>query len=423
MTLITSGIIALFFLVGAAYYYLSEKIASHKISSDYETVYVRVTELKEADNEIVHSFSGVVRESQTANLSFRVPGLLTELNMAVGQHVQKNDVLAQLDSRDYELLVKRIEAEIEAANAMLSAMKTGARDEDIATLEAARNAAVSQAELAETNLKRFEKLLKEEVATQAQFDAIKTQYDTALAARKAAEKQLEKGKTGSRKEEIQTAEAKIGGLNVSLAEAKHKLSDTVLRAPYDGYIVEKFVENHEVIAAGVPVVTFAETRMIEVAANLSEDVVMHQNEILGYSCIFEAYPDKTFSATLKEMGRAVQRSKQTYPLTVYVETPPNEKAPVFPGMTAIVQLKMQRSKKPFIVPTAALLSHPENKTAIIWALDPQTEEVGSREVKVLRLTDDGAEIEGDLRYGEKIVTAGARFLSEKQKVKAIPDNI
>jgi len=373
--------------------------------AEHETVYVRVVEVKEADEFQTYSFPGMASESQTANLSFRVPGLIVELNAVTGQKMAKDEIIAKLDSRDYELLVKRIESEIDAANAVLSA-------------------SVSQAELAETNLKRFEKLLKEEAATQAQFDTVKTHYDTAIAAREAAE-------------------TRINGLNVSLAEAKHKLDDSVLRAPHDGSIVEKFVKENEVVAAGIPIVAFADSRQIDVSASLPEDVMVRSGGIAGYSCEFEAYPNKMFAAKLKEMGHAVQRGKQTYPLTIRVDIPPENETPLFSGMTATVHLKIKRPQKPLIVPTAALLSYDnvakendnndkknknDNKAkigkenhnkenAIVWIIDPQTQTIQKREVKVLRLLNNGAEIEADIKTGEKIIAAGARFLSEGQKVQ------
>ncbi len=382
--------------------------------------YVRVVEVKDTGEHRIFSFPGV-SESKLANLSFRIAGPVDKVEPEVGEFVSQGEVIARVDRRDYELLVQRIETEIVAAEAVLTAMTTGARAEDIATLESALTAATSQAEQAETNLNRFTKLLAEQAVTQAQFDAAKTLHDVAVSQKEAAEQQLKKGETGSRKEEIEAAEAKIKGLNVSLAEAKNKLDDTVLLAPYDGYVVEKFVEDHEIVSPGMAVVSFADARWIDVSASLPEEMVVRRAEIVEYSCEFEAWPGKAFPARLKEMGHAIQRGKQTYPLVVRIEVPPDAVKPLIPGMTATVKLKTRRPNRPLVVPTAALLSQPSDGKTTVWIVESQTGEVVGRTVRVLRFLDDGAEIEGDLRPGDRIVAAGARLLSERQKVEIIAE--
>ena len=406
--------------------WLACRLFSHQANNNVPTTsqrdlaYVRAVEVKGSDGERLFSFPGV-SESQLAGLAFRVAGPVEEVAVVVGSLVAKGEVIARIDSRDYELVVKRIEAEIIAAEAALAAMTTGARAEDLATLESNLAAAVSQAEQAETNFDRFTKLLEEQAVTQAQFDAIKTQYDVAMAQKEAAGQQLKKGEAGSRKEEIDAATAKIKGLNVSLAEAKNALADVRLTAPYDGYVVEKFVEDHEIVSPGMPVVSFADASVIDVSASLPEEIIVRRSDIIDYACEFEAYPGVLFPAKLKEMGHAIQRGKQSYPLKVRIDVPPETETPLFPGMTAMVKIRMRRANAPLLVPTAALHSVFDDAQTAVWVINPETQSVNARPVKVLRFLDTGAEIEGDIKPGEQIVAAGAHSLVENQKVEIIAE--
>ncbi len=57
------------------------------------------------------TFNGVVRSAERADLAFRVGGHLTNIYVDQGQHVKKNQLLAQLDARDAETSLESATAE------------------------------------------------------------------------------------------------------------------------------------------------------------------------------------------------------------------------------------------------------------------------------------------------------------------------
>ncbi len=376
---------------------------------------VRVVEIAPAAEFDSKSYPGIARESQVANVSFRVGGKLVESSIIIGARVEKGTVLARLDPRDYELAVQRLESELQAAEATFGAMKTGARPEDLATLETQLAAAGSQYDTAKANLKRFTALLEEQVASQVQFDLAKTQFDAAKGNKETLENELEKAKRGSRKEEIEAMQARIAGLKTSLATARNACDDTRLKAPFDGFVVEKFIEDHEVVAPGMPIASFANASKIDVSVSLPEEMIVHMSDIRAYRVAFEAYPGVFFQAELKEIGRAIQRGKQTYPLLVRIDLTDEEskRRPIFPGMTAMVRIDLQRRERPQTVPLAALIG--ENEDSAVWVVDADT--LVRRPVEILRVLDQCVEIASDLKPGEQVVAAGARSLREHQKVR------
>lgn len=392
---------------------------------------VRTVEVSKAFELETKTYPGVAKESQIAKLSFRVPGKMIESNIKIGARIERNGLIARLDPRDFELAVERLEAELRSAESLFGAMKTGARPEDVSSLESQLAAATSAFETAETNLNRFTALLADQVASQAQFDLAKTQYDTAKGQKETLQNELEKAKTGARKEDIDAMEAKILGLKASLNTAKNALEDTFLRAPFDGMIVEKFIEDYEVVAPGVPILSFIDASKIDVAVSLPEEIVVRMDDVREYRVEFEMYPGRTFPATLKEFGLAVQRGRQSYPLQVRVELPKDEETdkplPVFPGMAASVLIDLARKRNeqenpPQIVPLAALVGDDSNQNAAVWVLESEnvtekTFRVARRSVRLLRIVGDEAEIEGELKPNEKIVSAGAKFLTEGQIVR------
>ena len=380
---------------------------------------VRTVEIVAAKELETRVFPGVAKESQIAKLSFRVAGKMVETNITIGAKIKKGELVAKLDSRDYELAVKRLQSELASAESLLNAMKTGARPEDLATVESQLVAAQTAYDTAKTNLDRFTSLLADSVATQAQFDLVNTQFETAKGNKETLENELEKAKTGSRKEEIAAAEARIEGLKASLTTAVNALDDTSLTAPFDGMIVEKFVEDYEVLAPGVPVASFVDTSIIDVAVSLPEDMIVRMSDIRNYRVEFESYPGVYFPAVLKELGQAIQRGRQSYPLLVGISLDEGtEKYPLFSGMTAMVSIDLARAEIPQIVPLSALTG--EGNDTGVWGLEPAGDDhykTVRKSVKLVRVNADQAEIQSDLKPNDKVVAAGARYLYEAQLVK------
>lgn len=395
---------------------------------------VKLIEVQPRETTEERAFTGFAKEGKTSRIAFRVAGPVSRLDAVIGRRVPAGTVLAEIDARDYELAVARMQAALEEAHAALKAMKTGARAEDIASLEAQLAAAESAYETAEKNFERFKSLLESQSASQAQFDLAKTQFDAAKSARDTAQQQLDKGRRGAREEEIEAVEAKIHGLEVSLRAAENALADTKLVAPYDGYVSQKYVEAEEYVIPGAPILAFTEALTLHVDTAVPESVIVRQAEITGFACELEAYPGRRLPAKLKELGLAMQPGKQGYPLEVTVEVP--EGLAIHPGMAATVFIGLKRENPPCFVPLAAIVGQddlaaiaPENDGAgtvkprnsaptetVVWMVAPDNT-IKKRTVTILRILDDGVEIGGNIHPGEKIVGAGARFLTEGQKVR------
>ena len=64
-----------------------------------------------------NSYPGRTQASETSSASFRVSGTLESVPVKVGQHVSKGQVLARMDSRDYEVQLRAITAEYESTKA------------------------------------------------------------------------------------------------------------------------------------------------------------------------------------------------------------------------------------------------------------------------------------------------------------------
>jgi RND family efflux transporter MFP subunit len=67
---------------------------------------VKVVRVESRNNTSIHTFPGKVKESREVKLAFRVPGPLVQLNVKEGMFVKKGALLAEIDPRDFQILLE-----------------------------------------------------------------------------------------------------------------------------------------------------------------------------------------------------------------------------------------------------------------------------------------------------------------------------
>lgn len=87
--------------------------------------------------------SGKVKASAESNLNFERSGVISQINVKVGQKVYKGQTLAALSSQDLIAQVSQAQAAVESANANLNSIIEGARPEEIALKQQALDSAKS----------------------------------------------------------------------------------------------------------------------------------------------------------------------------------------------------------------------------------------------------------------------------------------
>ena len=78
---------------------------------------VRLAYAEMSVGEQMNTYPGRTQASETSNASFRVSGTLASVPVKVGDHVRQGQVIARMDSRDYEVQLKAVTAEYESTKA------------------------------------------------------------------------------------------------------------------------------------------------------------------------------------------------------------------------------------------------------------------------------------------------------------------
>jgi len=399
---------------------------------------VRMFELRRSDERQVRVLPGVVRAAEHAELAFRVGGTLQEISVVRGSRVIAGDLIATLDRRDFEVALQGAQSELERAEAQLSAMRSGARQEEIAALTAQVSAARSQYNEAQLNLERHRALLEAGGISQSQFDRVMTAYDVARGSLNVAEQNLRSGRAGARPEEIEMQEALIRGLTTQVIMAQDALNDTELRAPFSGVVAEIYVENFQSVQRNQSIVMMQDLLDLEVVASIPGRIALQVSperardirarvrahdislpDERNYAALgrFPSLPDRLFDLHIRELSTQANVQTQAYDAIFMMERP--DDLIVLPGMGIDVLLSLdggERMENGFAIPFSALAAGTEG--AHVWKVEELDGAMTVRrvDVTVVGYIGDNSIVTGDLTEGDLIVSAGLSHLRDGDRV-------
>ena len=372
----------------------------------------------------VRTFPGRVEASNKVELAFQVSGLLVSLPVREGQQVTTNEVIAQLRQDEFQARLRALQGQLDRARADLQALRAGVRPEERLRLEAQVRAAEAKLVNARTEFDRSTQLLRNRTISRAEFDRSETGYTVAQQNYQAAVQTFEQG-TIAREEDLLAKEAEVNGLEGQLVEANLQLEDSTLRAPYDGIIAQRFVEQGQNIRANDRVVVFQDVDEIDIAVDVPEAVMaadLRSADIVQMLASFNAAPGLLFPVHIKEVAQRADPVTQTFTIRVGMKAPPGVN--LLPGMTGTVTLTYRRASMlggQILVPMAAIIKE-STGAEVAWAIGPDGN-VERRPVKTGSATGSSIVVLEGLQPGERIAVAGVPFLREGMKVRDLGDQL
>ena len=373
------------------------------------------------EDSALRTFPGKVEASKQVELTFQVPGLLISLPVREGQKVSQNEVIAQLRQEDFQARLAALLGQLDRARADLQAAQAGARPEERQRLESKVRSAEASLANARAEYGRATQLLRSRTISRVEFERAETTYRVAQENFEAARQTLDQSATG-REEDILAREAEVRGLEGRAVEANLQLADSTLRAPYDGVIAQRFVEQGQNVRAKQPVVKFQDIAEIDIAADIPESVMaeIRSADIVGLVAEFSAAPGRRFPVHIKEVAQRADPVTQTFSIRVAMLVP--EGVNLLPGMTATVAMTYRRATilgRRILVPISAIFEAVPGQQ-VVWVIG-QDQTVTRHPVKTGEATGGRIEIVEGLQPGDRIAVAGVTFLREGMKVRDLGD--
>ena len=190
---------------------------------------------------------GSLAAHDEATLSVKVPGRLQTLAVDLGSSVRQGQLVAQVESKDYELQLTQAEALLSQARARLGLTLSGDDEKVDATQTSTVKEAKARLEEARKNRDRIVELNEQGILSQSERETADAAYEIAA------------NRFRDALEEVNNRLAQLAQRRAEVEIARQQLADTVIRAPFDGAIRERRTSPGEYLIAGRPVVTIVQT--------------------------------------------------------------------------------------------------------------------------------------------------------------------
>lgn len=269
------------------------------------------------DLEIRAEASGQIEPLRVVEVKSRVAGELRRITAETGDEVRQGELLAEIDPRDVRNAFEQAEADVGVARAEVSTATTQRkRIENLAKAGVVSSQDLENAQLAETN----------------------------------ARAQLLKAET-------------------NLRLAREKTGDVTIRAPITGTVIERTVEQGQIIASasgnvsgGTTLVKMADLSAVQARALIDEVDIGRIAPGQPAAVTVEAYPGRTFRGTVTkiEPQAVVEQNVTMFPVLVRLENPERL---LKTGMNAEVSVDIASRTDVVAVPNGAVVSPREAATA------------------------------------------------------------
>lgn len=259
---------------------------------------------------------------------------------------------------------------------------------------------------------------------QSNLQSAQAQYDKALANYKRGDELVKKGFISRTDYDRLIARRDVTA--AELDKAKKALDDTSLKAPFDGVVAQRFVENFTEVRAKQEIVSLQDSSLLELVVYIPEHIVamMRQDGPARAKIFaeFDAIPGEQFPLTIKEFSTQADAKTQTFEYVLTMPRP--EGRNILPGMTANVRAKgteIDESKIPasFTIPAIAVFADKESQ-AHVWIIRQPDNTAHARQVTTGQLSGtDQIEILAGIESGEMIAIAGVSQLREGMQVRPV----
>ncbi|MEM9831120.1 MAG: efflux RND transporter periplasmic adaptor subunit [Bacteroidota bacterium] len=308
------------------------------------------------------TFTGITQSGSETKLSFRTGGLITRLNVTVGQRIRKGQLLAQLDQTDALLTLEQ--AQLDANNAQVQLETASSSFERIKQLYQTNNASLSDYEMAKSTLSN----------AQSSYEISLKRLDT----------------------------------------QRSQVSYATITAPMSGIVSSVNVETNEVVNPGQAILIMSreDSDDIEAQVGVPERYISQVKQGSTTSVRIPTLSSE-LSGVITEVGYT--STGGTYPVISSLTNPTDD---IRPGMPIEVTFSFgnEDQESQLVVPVKAVGE--DESGQFVYTLNPIDEvyEAKKTTVEIGNLTSGGFIVRSGLTQDQIVAVAGLRTLYDGMKV-------
>jgi RND family efflux transporter MFP subunit len=361
-------------------YFISLNCNKEKTIEKYKSPYLPVEVYKIKKTTFHHTISipAEVLPMQKAALSSKIPGKIIKIPVKEGEIIKKGTRLVIIDRSDYLLRLKQAKANLKIAKAN-----------------------IKQAELNLNSIKvqhkRITNLYSQKAVPKSEFDKINDGYKQSQTRLELAKAQLELAKVG-------------------LETAQMNLSNTIIKAPFDGVVIQKFMNEGEIIRTMPPsiIMVLMDISKVKIQGTITEQEYGYVQKGMPVKISLEAIPNKIFKTKIERINPLIDPKTRTAKVQVILPNPLHE---IQPGMSAEMEIEIKK-RDSLALPRDAIIINKDIGTVFVIR---QKKTLQKRSVKLGMINNKGlVEITKGLALGELVVRSIQAKMTSGMKVTIIP---
>ena len=336
---------------------------------------VQVASVSQETIELTQTFYGTAIPSAEANVQTKLGGRIVFLKGREGDRVEAGETIVKFDDHDTRL---QLQQALTGKNSALQSV----------------NQAESNFNTIQTDLKRYQQLLKDGFVSRQNVDAMQNQL-------RAAEAGLQ-----SAREQVKSAEAQIELL-------KNSLQDMVVNAPIGGLIDEKHFNLNEITGKEAVIYHIVNVDQVYIEVEVPETYISAIQEHMTMKVAFDFLKGKEFSGTVERIVPTGNRQSRNFIAKVLVDNPEHL---IKPSMFARVNACLEEIPNALVLNKKALLK--EGEDYYVFKVKGNQVEKVAVDVKH-RDGQQVAVLSDSLSAQDRIVVEGVRMLQADDRVNVL----
>jgi multidrug efflux pump subunit AcrA (membrane-fusion protein) len=368
--------------------------------------------------------TGSLTAQESSDVAPKVAGKIANVYANVGQFVTTGLPIAKIDDTDAkqqvavaQAAVRQRQADVRSAEAKLGLGPNGRFDSStIPEVRAAGSAYQQQLAMykqAEANEKRYRELIESGDVAMITYEQYKTARDTALAQVNAAKDQLDAAVNTAKQnnQTIASDEALLNAAQTNVGIAQQAVADTVIRAPFTGYVSARPVAVGEFVSTASVVATVLRTNPIKIVIQVPSADVPYVIVGHGVTLQVDAFPNRNFAGYVSAVNPQVDPTSRSASVEALIENGDNA---LKSGMFATVRIVRQGGANAVFVPKSAVYSDEATQSYRVFEIQDNVAKL--RVVQLGMEEGDSYEILSGLDADKPIATNNLDKLYEGAKV-------
>jgi multidrug efflux system membrane fusion protein len=351
---------------------------------------VRVGAVEEIAPDAPERYTASIVPYSQVDLAFKSPGLVESIfqvrgadgrmrNVEAGDKVAKDTALAVVRQVDYQQRVDQAQEQLRQARAQQAATEAAYRDAGL-------------------DFTRAENLYKTASLTKPDYDQAKARNDSTQA-------------------QVEAAKAVVAAAETALSEARLALNDTVVRAPFDGWIVARNVDVGSLTGGAMVGFSMMATSSVKAVFAVPDTTVGTVRTGQRLAVALEALA-RSVDGTVTAISPQADPKSRVFSVEISLDNPREE---IRPGMIGSIALGSQAPHRRLVIPFSGVVRAPNDKGFAVFLAEERggATYATARPITVGDTFGNSIEVVSGLAAGDRVIVLGAELVHDGEQVRVL----